>query len=176
MAVMDWTLTHYAVMKLLVQTLRPRSYCEVGVRDGDSLKAVLAVEPRRIDRLALVDNWGPVHGGTNRGSHAHIQALLDDLGYTGLVEWHDEVSETAWPTITDRFDLVLIDADHDEAPTYRDLTEGWARCTTCLVQHDVSMPPVHRALSRFRAEHPEAHYTEFVGDTWTGVLTRRAWA
>ena len=52
-----------------------RSYLEVGVNEGSSLR-VAVTECPTIQELVLVDHWGRDYGGIGRGSHDHIPKLL----------------------------------------------------------------------------------------------------
>lgn len=165
-------LTHYEVMKHVVRETQPKSYLEVGVQEGGSLRAVLEVHPRTIRRLVLCDTWGSVHGGTNRGSHEHIEEMLVQLKFGGFVQWFDAPSSDMWRDLTAHCDLVLIDADHSEECTYEDLTAGWKLCDKALVQHDIEFPEVNAALMRFLAEHSEVSIVRFTGDTGTAVMVR----
>ena len=54
-----------------------RSYLEIGVADGFTLSCRLR-ENAQLDDLVLCDTWGATDGGTNRGSHEHIEKLLLD--------------------------------------------------------------------------------------------------
>jgi hypothetical protein len=165
-------LKHYDVMRGVVRDFQIASYLEVGVQEGGSLRSVLDVQPRNIQRLALCDTWGDVHGGTNRGSHDHISQMLTHAQFHGFVKWFDCPSSVMWPELTQHYDLILIDADHSEACTYEDLTEAWKFCDQVLVQHDIFMPEVAAALARFLGEHPETLVLRFTGDTGTAVMIR----
>ncbi len=165
-------LKHYEVMRRVVQEFSLASYLEVGVQEGGSLWTVLDVQPRTIQMLALCDTWGPEFGGTGRGSHVHIDQLLDRVQFNGFIQWFDMPSSMMWQELKHHYDLVLIDGDHSEDVTYEDLVKGWTLCDQVLIQHDIFMPEVAAALTRFLSEHPEVLVLRFTGDTGTAVLIR----
>jgi len=77
-------------MRLLHQTLNelseifmPDSYLEIGVREGDSLKALL--KGHHPYNITICDTWGSAYGGTGRGSSKHIVKILEELEYEGGV-------------------------------------------------------------------------------------------
>jgi hypothetical protein len=63
---------------LYIDTIK--SYLEIGVRDGDSLKAVIQ-EYINIKEIVLSDNWGGDFGGSARGNNNHIKELLLNIHY-----------------------------------------------------------------------------------------------
>lgn len=125
-----------------------KSYLCVGVQEGICLSHVLRANPD-INRLMLCDTWGPHHGGTNRGSHEHIQSLLDGLGFAGIVEFLDGSSQELLPGVSRCFDLTYVDGDHSEEAAYADLVNVWRLTTRAMVVHDTQMPEVAAALERF---------------------------
>lgn len=125
-----------------------RSYLEIGTRDGDSLRQVVANSPV-LGRIAVCDMWGPLYGGTGRGSHAHIDAMLNEFVYTGQREFYDGDSKATVPTISGTFDLVLVDGDHSAEGAMADLVNCWPLVASGgqLVFHDICHP-AHRYLRR----------------------------
>jgi len=91
----------------------PLSYLEIGVREGDSLRAVLDSSPA-IERVVCADNWGGSYGGTGRGGHGHIEEIVSRYG-SGVqsLRFLDGDSKETVPTLAgQRFDLILVDGDH----------------------------------------------------------------
>lgn len=113
--------SHYTVLRYLSQTFQPKSYLEIGVREGDSLRIVLDNAP--IERLVLADYWTATYGGTGRGGHEHIAGMLADRGYAGDVWFLDGDSKVNIPLIQGKTkcDLILVDGDHSEAGARADL-------------------------------------------------------
>ena len=130
--------------RLLHKTLRklskryePISYLEIGVREGDSLRAVL--KGHHPSRIVLCDTWKDFYGGTNRGSGHHIERLLKDLKYKGFLTIFSESSHTAIPKIRDTFDMITVDGDHTYNGALTDLRTCWSILNTdgILVFDDV---------------------------------------
>lgn len=97
-----------------------KSYLEIGCREGDSLRLVVAANPT-LERLVVCDTWGGIYGGTGRGSHRHIEELLSSLGYAGEVRFLDGDSRELIPTLRETFDLILVDGDHSDEGAAADL-------------------------------------------------------
>jgi hypothetical protein len=123
-----------------------RSYLCVGVQDGECLRRVL--NGGRPSRLVLCDTWGREHGGTGRGSHAHIEALLAEHKFAGVVEWLDGRSQDLIPRLPAEpgFDLCYVDGSHAEADAFEDFKNCWPRTARWLVAHDIRQPAVWRAF------------------------------
>jgi len=129
----------------------PRTYLEVGVRDGDSVFAVLR-GTGTISKLILCDNWGYVHGGTGRGSHDHIATALKTR-YTGEVQYLDGNSGELLPQLPSRAaDMSHVDGDHSMEGELSDLRLVWQRTRSVMVVHDIYMPTVWEAVSTFLQE------------------------
>lgn len=97
-----------------------RSYLEIGCREGDSLRRVVKAN-QSLERIVVCDTWGGVYGGTGRGSHQHIESLLASLGYAGSVRFLDGDSRVLIPTLSCKFDLILVDGDHSDEGAEADL-------------------------------------------------------
>lgn len=105
------------------ELVRPVSYLEVGVREGDSLIRVLKhARPRR---LYLCDDWGRAAGGTGRGSHAHIQALLDERSLNVSPVYLDGDSHVLLREVRTTFQMITVDGDHSGPGAAQDLRDCW---------------------------------------------------
>jgi predicted O-methyltransferase YrrM len=123
-----------------------RRYLEVGCREGDSLRQIVANSPT-LERVVVCDMWGPMYGGTGRGNHDHIDAMLNGFSYTGSRLFLDGDSKETVPALREEFDLVLVDGDHSPAGALADLTNCWPLVESKgqLVFHDICHP-AHREL------------------------------
>jgi hypothetical protein len=123
-------------------------YLEIGVRDGDSLRQVVA-NSQTVGVLYMADTWGDQYGGTGRGTGMHIERLLDDLGYQGERVFLVGDSRQTIPQMRPQqwADLILIDGDHSAEGALADLKNCWPRLVPGgrLVFHDVHHPE-HRYL------------------------------
>lgn len=103
--------------------MQPVSYLEVGVREGDSMVCVLkACVPMR---LYLCDDWGTAAGGTGRGNHAHIQAMLDDQALNVNPVFLDGNSHELLKKVEVTFQMITVDGDHSELGAAEDLKDCW---------------------------------------------------
>lgn len=132
----------------------PKSYLEIGVREGDSFLALLnGCSP---DRVVLCDNWSLNAGGTGKGSHAHIQALLDSLRGKPIrypipenITYLDGDSHTLIKTLPkdEPFDFITVDGDHTKVGAKQDLEEAWELLTPGgLLFFDDIFHPIHLYL------------------------------
>lgn len=135
----------------------PRSYLEIGTRDGDSLRVVVE-NARTLERIVCADTWGGQWGGTARGGHDHIDRMLASMLYAGNVLYLDGDSKATVPTLGETFDLILVDADHSEEGGRADLANVWPLCALggCIVFHDITHP-AHRYLERVFDEWAAGH-------------------
>lgn len=148
------------------------SYLCIGVQEGRCLERVVESNPR-LERLVLCDTWGPHHGGTNRGSHDHIERMLDELKFSGAVEYLDGPSGELIPGVSVPCDLSFVDGAHDEASAFTDLCNVWPLTAKTMVVHDVFMPSVQSAFERFLATLAELPtVTTFMQGTGTAVVQR----
>jgi hypothetical protein len=139
---------HYALLASFPAT----SFLEIGVQEGFSLAAVVGANAY-MKKVALCDTWGWVDGGTGRGSHEHIEALLDGLGYRGERIYLTGDSKVTVPTLREAtFDLIHVDGDHTEAGAYADLHNVTPLAGRYIVVHDIFMPSVWAAVSRWLKE------------------------
>ena len=104
----------------------PRSYLEIGSREGGSLTAVLRHARPHPELIVCCDTWGNTRGGTGRGSHRHIDRVMDKEGYEGQRHFLDGPSQKLIPMLLLRdFSLVLIDGDHRAEPARKDVANAW---------------------------------------------------
>ena len=137
----------------------PTSYLEIGVSDGASLLTVLNHAP--IENLVLCDLWEPVEGGSGRGSHDHIAALLKNLMYEGHVLYLDGNSHILLQTLEPsfQFDLITVDGDHTFDGATADLEHVWPhlRAGGTLVFDDLTRGQLTRVWTEFSERHPTLH-------------------
>jgi hypothetical protein len=133
-------------------THQVRQYLEIGTRDGGSLRVVLENAGRQLEGVWVADQWGTAYGGSGRGSHAHIEQLLDDFNFQGRREFLDGNSGDTIPALmpeqAEAFDLVLVDGDHSAEGGLADLENVWPLVWPggCVVFHDITHP-AHPHLS-----------------------------
>lgn len=128
----------------------PRRYLEIGTREGGSLTAVLRFSRPQPDLIVCCDTWGRALGGTGRGSHAHIDRLMDAEGYAGERRFLDGRSQDLIPRLRLRnFDVVLVDGDHREGPAREDVANTWplVRPGGLLVLDDTNAAHIRRILN-----------------------------
>ncbi len=151
---MRGNLYHHKVLANLAT--QSKSYLEIGVQEGDSLVAV--VKANYDIGVTLCDPWDANHGGTNRGSHEHIEKRLVAIGHRGGRLYLDGFSSVEIPRIDYmRFDLVHVDGDHSYEGCKNDLKMCWPMTTKWLVVHDVFFQEVRDATFQFL----EWHHAEF---------------
>lgn len=162
-------LGHYEIIRRFAAV--SSSYLEIGVREGESLRA--ALESHSIERLLLCDTWGKTAGGTNRGSHDHISALLDALGYKRQVEFLDQKSQLVqWKAMSSWWDLVNIDGGHEYAEALADMNNLWPLTRRAMVVHDISLESVWKAVLKFGSSRTDAIAHCAFGDQGTIVFEK----
>ena len=136
----------HATLRFLADDVR--DYLEIGCREGDSLREVV-LHATALKRVVVCDLWGIDYGGTGRGSHDHIDRLLDELGFTGERVFLDGDSRETVPPIRGTFDLVLVDGDHSDEGARADLENAWPLVADggTLLFHDI-FHPAHAGLMR----------------------------
>jgi hypothetical protein len=136
----------YEAVKKFGRELEPDSYLEIGVRDGDSVAALLSVcQP---GFMVLCDDWGTSYGGSGRGNHRYVEELLKGLRYKGDVCWLDGKSQDVLgPPPEFIFDLILVDGDHSLEGALQDFRNCWPRLRPGGVMlADDTTHPAHRYL------------------------------
>ncbi len=164
----------HKTLKDMAEMILPKSYLEVGVREGDSLRAVLDIcHP---ERLVLCDTWGSAYGGTGRGNANHIRKLLKEVGYKGKLMIFNESSHVALPKIScKRFDLINIDGDHSYNGALTDLRNAWKLLKPggILVFDDIIHPDhkyLEDCINNFINETPDALVLKFNNTHDNGVV------
>ena len=127
----------YEALRDIVTENDIRSYLEIGVQEGDSLKEVLACGT--ILRVVLCDTWGREYGGTGHGNHVHILPMVRGIE---SVTFLDGESEFEIPHLEETFDLITVDGDHSLMGCLKDLQNCWEilRPGGFLVIDDLSHP------------------------------------
>jgi len=137
------------------------AYLEVGVCYGHSLQVVL--KEQFPERLTLCDTWGGEYGGEQFGGPTHIEVLLKQIRYRYPTTFLNGNSHELLKTVTERFDLILVDGDHSAEGAREDLEDCWKLLTLdgLLVFDDLSHPL-----------HPEllTVYRDFVADKKARVV------
>lgn len=124
----------------------PSTYLEIGTREGDSLKMVLA-NSKNIKDVFVCDTWEGLYGGSNRRNHEHIGSILNNLSYLGNINYLDGDSKIQIPTLHNNkdsyFDLILVDGDHSAEGGRIDLENVLRLCKVdggCILFHDIKHP------------------------------------
>lgn len=167
-------LIHHSVLAGVAHIVKARSYLEIGVQEGHSLRIVLQ-SGAPIKLIGVCDTWGTAHGGTGRGSHEHIQKMLSEINYRGQVIWMDGRSRIMIPPLKQQFDFVHVDGDHSEEGAYQDMKIAWEKTAIAMAVHDTNwdqLPEVRRALNRFLDEVICNDVIEFPADKGTTVILR----
>ena len=147
-----------------------RSYLEIGVREGHSLKVVL--EHADIELLVLCDNWGGSFGGTNRGNHNHILPLVE--GISSVIIWDGNSQECIPKSPLANFDLVLVDGDHSFLGALADLENCWIKLAIggYMIIDDLSHPKhlyIEPLCHAFNLEHDDCELVEKETERGYGV-------
>lgn len=156
-------------------------YLEIGTRDGDSLRVVLENAQPHLQEVWVADLWGSDYGGSGRGSHAHIDQLLDDFNFDGRRAFLDGNSRDTIPALmpekAEAFDLVLVDGDHSYEGAMADLVNTWllVKPGGCVVFHDITHPAhpdLMRCFDAFTKLHRMPH-TIITDDYGLGVAWKK---
>src|SRR2546427_4022959 len=162
----------YEVLREVCSNLRPVSYLEIGVKEGDSLLTVLEASEGSVRKLTLCDIWKG-EGGYGHLSHEHIELLLRELNFSGDVEFLDGDSRDTIPTLSGPYDLILIDGDHSMSGAQVDLKNTWPllRVGGVLVYDDIghSAHPHLEPVFKQWSERPDAKVLDMRYDRSSGT-------
>lgn len=123
MALNPTTFLH-CFLEVLCKWSPPRSYLEVGVREGCSLRRVLRSSLPSLRRVVLCDNWGYSFGGTGRGSHSHVAQIMRKYSEVDVL-FLDGDSKDLVPKLNEGFELAVVDGDHSYDGAWQDLMNAW---------------------------------------------------
>lgn len=133
-----WSAMHQVLPKLVAE-YKPKTYLEIGVREGDSLRVVLS--GGTVEHVVLSDTWGPHYGGSGRGNADHIKAILAEYPVTYEIISGD--SKITIPLLRDcLFDMITVDGDHSAIGAKADLGNTWPLLANggILVFDDITHP------------------------------------
>jgi predicted O-methyltransferase YrrM len=134
-----------------------RHYLEIGTREGASLRVVFENSSKTLESIWCADLWGTDYGGSGRGSHWHVEKMLDLLGYEGRRVFLNGNSRDTIPALmpekAEAFDLVLVDGDHSYEGGMADLENTWplVKQGGCVVFHDIAHPAHPDLMACFEA-------------------------
>ena len=174
-------MSQHEILARVARKMPVKSFLEVGVRDGATLWTVVEADYESLRLVACADNWLDAHGGTNRGSHDHIDRLLNAVLFYyrgGEALWLDGDSAEQLPELSRqrpdlRFDLVHIDGDHSEGHALVDMKNGWNLTGRILVAHDTNYSAVKNAWEEFVVGAEGLAYCQrYLTGRGTGVAVR----
>ena len=149
----------------LARLIRPTSYLEVGVRDGESLECVLN-NCGSLKRICLCDTWGNEDGGTGRGTNEHIKNLMTPRELA-ITCWLNGSSHLLLRTVDATFQLITVDGDHSKGGALEDLVDCWNLLEpNGFLLFDDIMHPAHPYLrglvEQFVLDHTDARLVQHI--------------
>lgn len=147
------------LLAFLSDQLRVTRYLEVGVNEGGSLSVVVK-HSEYLNHVFLFDNWLGTYGGTARGSHEHIDLLLNEFKFMGKRYFYDGNSSDNLPIMSaNQADLALVDGDHSADGCWNDMkiVIEIVRPGGLMVVDDLWHPDhqeLKNVVMRFEREHP----------------------
>lgn len=149
----DWRYSDIVTVLLcLSETLKPRSYLEIGVRRGRSACAVASKSPYAA--MFLFDMWMANYAGMDNPGPDFVKQELKTVGHRGAATFIDGDSHKTLPMFfaknTDAvFDMITVDGDHSEIGAAQDLCDILPRLAVggAVIFDDISHP-AHPELNR----------------------------
>ncbi|MGK4585452.1 class I SAM-dependent methyltransferase [Kitasatospora sp. HPMI-4] len=156
-------------LRRVAAAAQPRSYLEIGVKEGGSLAVVLDASAA-LERITLCDFF--TVNEKKRGHRDVAAAQLTSRGFAGQVTWIDGSSTVTVPTIIESFDLVGVDGSHRRAICAADLRNVLPRVTVGghIVVDDLSLYEDHRLAQVF-----DEFAAEFADQVSVVYRTTEAW-
>lgn len=167
----------YKVLRDMSEKFHPKSYMEIGVREGLSLSVVLN-SCSFLEKLLLCDTWGSEAGGTGRGNHDHIDTILkaypkvktkylDGLSQSTVPKYHKE-------NPIDLYEMILVDGDHAEKQADKDIRNAWEMLSDggIMIVDDIGHP-AHGYLKDMAVTFAEGKNAEVIfinSEMPTGVI------
>lgn len=136
------------------------SYLEVGTAEGNSLY-VLSRALKPDAEIAYID-FGEKH------TEAPRNEVLEDLSNVQAIHGDSNDVSSLRKLGDRRFDVVLIDAGHDDFSVAIDAMFYGPLAKKYIIFHDVQLPDVNRAFEWYRRQRPECESYKFVNSETFG--------
>lgn len=126
-----------------------KSYLEVGTAEGNSLYVLANAMPTGSE-VTYID-WAEKH------TEAHRNAILEQLTDYKITPIHGDSNEqsTLMRIKGESFDVVLIDAGHDDFNVVIDAIFYGNCANKFIIFHDIQLPDVNRAFTWYCKQRPE---------------------
>jgi predicted O-methyltransferase YrrM len=158
------------------KSIRPKSYLEIGVDGGGSLRTVLV--NASLVRIVLCDIWNPKYCDHGLSNHEHIIPVLDL--FDAHVTFLDGDSKVLVPILSEEFDLITVDGDHSAEGANADLTNSWRLLKRggCLVFDDVGhhvFPQLNKVFTDFLRDNSDARLIKEKNADWrnTAIVVKQ---
>lgn len=162
-------LRYYEIKHALVQRLKPRSICEIGVRAGYSAYTFLAAVPAAEYLGIDIGTGGVMDVNEASACCTHADQILREF-MNAQILWASSQQLKRLPTTEkgDSFEFVYVDADHSYIGCAHDLMLGSLSKWILVDDFDVG-PEVRAACRDFLLTHPEWR-GEYIPDGFRGNL------
>jgi predicted O-methyltransferase YrrM len=162
------TLANYApdirsLLYHLAETYKPKRYLEIGVRRGYSMAMVALASSKT--SIVGVDMWVANYAGEKNASPGAVEDQLRAMGCENEIKFLNGNSHIILPQyFADRpgllFDLILVDADHTEEGSLKDLQICLPHLGPggFLVFDDLHDPELQAAWQGIQGQQPELEY------------------